>query len=212
MDNENIDRFKQETEQIKNKINKFSDGYVFTEADFSDLKLSIESIHRGIKTAMTHETDLREIEEGIYYKVEYSTLLKERELPPCVNRVIHALIAQTQEKIQLHGAIAANQLGFSTQMPLFQLFYTNGQTRELKISGQKIQFRHIDDHYVFQHQQTKIGYILSALYYLDQALVTAEYVQKIKKILNAEEFEILKKSELPMWLHNLLNAKGDRDA
>ena len=42
----------------------------------------------------------------------------------------------------MHGAVAANTLGLSTQTPLRPIFLTSGRSRALQASGELVELRH----------------------------------------------------------------------
>ena len=61
---------------------------------------------------------------------------------PSPGKVISALANATGEAIAVHGAVAANALGLTTQTPLRAIYLTSGRSRKMKVGGQLVELRH----------------------------------------------------------------------
>ncbi len=61
--------------------------------------------------------------------------------PTLVNKIIQSLADITDHAIVRHGAVAANALGLITQMPIRQIYLTDGHTRTLDLGKQVIEIR-----------------------------------------------------------------------
>ena len=61
---------------------------------------------------------------------------------PSVRKTIEALAAQRGEQIAASGAMAANALGLTTQVPVRPVFLTSGRNRKLKLGKQEVELRH----------------------------------------------------------------------
>ena len=57
---------------------------------------------------------------------------------PAPEKVVEALAAQSGEVIASHGAIAANTLGLTQQVPVREVYLTSGRTRILKLGHAEI--------------------------------------------------------------------------
>lgn len=201
------------SEKIIQRIEEFPAGFIFTDDDFDDLFDSQDKLHWILQIAIQKDTaNLRPLAKDIYYKVEFSQLLNTRELPPCIHRFIQAIRKKNKETIQLHGAMAANLLGLSTQVPTQKVFYTDGDSKYFEIAGTKLQFIHTENRILLQHVDNSAGLAISALHYFGEELVTDNIVQKIKQTLTEEEFTALKQAELPIWLNNILLKVGTAHA
>ena len=62
--------------------------------------------------------------------------------PPSPATALKALSAATGEIFAAHGAVAANALGLSTQVPMKAIYLTSGRSRRLKVGGQWLDLRH----------------------------------------------------------------------
>ena len=61
---------------------------------------------------------------------------------PSLQKTVEALAAQRGEQIASSGAMAANALGLTTQVPVRSVFLTSGRNRKLKLGRQEIELRH----------------------------------------------------------------------
>ena len=61
---------------------------------------------------------------------------------PSVRKTVEALAAQRGERIASSGAMAANALGLTTQVPVKPVFLTSGRNRKLKLGKQEVELRH----------------------------------------------------------------------
>ena len=61
---------------------------------------------------------------------------------PSVRKTVEALAAQRGEQIASSGAMAANVLGLTTQVPVKPVFLTSGRNRKLKLGKQEVELRH----------------------------------------------------------------------
>ena len=62
--------------------------------------------------------------------------------PPSVEKTVKAFAAQRGEQIANGGAMAANALRLTTQVPVKRVFLTSGRSRTLKLGRQEIELRH----------------------------------------------------------------------
>ena len=61
---------------------------------------------------------------------------------PSLQKTVEAVAAQRGERIAASGAMAANKLGLTTQVPVKPVFLTSGRSRQLKLGHQEVEFRH----------------------------------------------------------------------
>ena len=62
--------------------------------------------------------------------------------PPSPFEVVAGLSRLTGETIAEHGAVAANRLGLTQQVPVRQVFLTTGRSRRLRLGAQAVEIRH----------------------------------------------------------------------
>ncbi len=64
-------------------------------------------------------------------------------VPPPVDKMIQSLADITGHAIVRHGAAAANALGLTTQVPVRQIYLTDGRARTLNLGKQVIEIRRV---------------------------------------------------------------------
>jgi hypothetical protein len=63
---------------------------------------------------------------------------------PALEAVVEGLAAESGETIVSNGAVAANALGLTTQVPVRSVFLTSGRTRKLTLGKQVVEIRHAE--------------------------------------------------------------------
>jgi hypothetical protein len=61
---------------------------------------------------------------------------------PSTTKMVEALAKQRGETIVPHGAVAANALGLTTQVPVRAVYLTSGNSRSLQLGAQPVELRH----------------------------------------------------------------------
>lgn len=75
------------------------------------------------------------VARGLYVTV---TISRFGPVPPPVDKMIQSLADITGHTIVRHGAAAANALGLTTQVPVRQIYLTDGRARTLNLGKQVI--------------------------------------------------------------------------
>ena len=108
-----------------------------------------ELLHLGSRDAvdqtlsrLVRRGELMRAGRGLYLRPVKSRF---GEHPPEASKVVEALAAQRGERIAPHGAMAANQLGLTTQVPVREVYLTSGRSRSLKLGAQVIELRHVPE-------------------------------------------------------------------
>jgi len=174
-------------------------GILFTSLrDLVFIKIRIRSL--------TKQGVINRIQHGVYYRPEPNRMLKGRYLSPDVYEVVKVIAEKNGELIQVHGGMAANRLELSTQVPVMDVFYTSGNSREFKIGGTRVRLLHTKNSKFFQHPfDSRVGVAISALLFFGKEIVDLNMVKKLERMLTSEERILLYQSSLPMWLHELLD-------
>lgn len=191
--------------KVRQTVAGFPKGHVFT-AEHISIELEVKQAVQRSLSRLIEEGSIRRIYNGIYYKPEASRILKGRVLPPNIDQAIKVITAKNNETIQIHGALACNRLGLSTQMPLAKVFHTNGFSREIEIGGARIKFLHTNNDQLLQYAGTNVGLAISALHYLGYRYVNTEVIEKIRSQLTSRAFRRLQKASLPAWIKEPLNS------
>lgn len=193
-------------EHVRQRIAKFPRGRIFSTENFQMTQGNHYAVQKSL-SRLVEEGAIHRIQNGIYYKPAISKVLKGKVIPPNVNEAVKVIAAKNKETIQLHGGAAANRLGLSTQVPMYQVFHTSGITRELPIAGTKVKFVHTNNKKLLRYADTNVGLAISAMYYLGKELVTPNVIIKIKERLSEQEFEQLRQANLVSWMEKALNVE-----
>jgi len=189
---------------VQERVKGFRLGYVFSVDEFEQYgktEVVYLELHR-----LNAQGVINRIQHGVYYKPEPNIMLKGRYLSPDVYEVVKVIAEKNGELIQVHGGIAANRLKLSTQVPVMDVFYTSGNSREFEIGGTHVRLLHTKNSKFFQYPLgRRVGMAISALLFLGKEIVDLNTVKKLEKTLTSEEWILLYQSSLPAWLHNLLD-------
>ena len=128
---------------------------------------------------------------------------------PDTQKVIEVIARNYGETIQVHGAEAARRFNLTTQVPTTPVYYTSGPSRELKIGNLTVKLKHVSPRKL-RLSGTRPGLALSTLWYLGKESVNTEVLRAIRNGLSAEEFEMLKNTNMPAWMSDALH-RFDKD-
>lgn len=69
---------------------------------------------------------------GIYVRPEKSHFLPGHGILPSSDKIVETISKKTGEIISVHGAVALNRIGLSTQVPVRAIYHTTGRSRDIK--------------------------------------------------------------------------------
>lgn len=125
---------------------------------------------------------------------------------PSAARVVEGLAAKRGETIVPHGAVAANSLGLTTQVPVREVFLTSGPSRSIKLGAQMVEFRHAPA-WQLVHPGRMAGDIIRVMAWLGPEQAD-EALRKLKGKLPPDELQAIgaARSRLPTWLAQRVSA------
>lgn len=181
---------------------KFEKGTLFSILDFSvyvgDKKL------QWILRNVIEKGEVLMVFPNIYYKVQINKFFPNKILSPDIQLALKALSKRTGEKFQEHGGVSAHRLGLSTQVPVIDVFYTNKNSREIQFFGHTVRLIHTRCHDVFQYPHERVGWSVSALYFLGSKVVDLEMINRLKEVLGEEDFQNFLRVQKPSWINKIL--------
>ncbi len=127
-------------DDILNRIRGQDRGKVFTPKDFLDLgsrDAADQSLSRLVKSS-----EIQRLGRGLYHNPRMNARLG-IPIGPDPDQIAEALGRQTGSRVLPSGAVAANRLGLSTQVPAKPVYVTDGRTRQVRIVGMVFQIRHV---------------------------------------------------------------------
>ena len=119
---------------------------------------------------------------------------------PSVEQAVQAVAAQRGEVIVPSGAVAANRLGLTTQVPIRPVYLTSGRSRKMNFGNQVIELRHAPRwQLVLAHRP--VGQAVRALAWLGPERADAA-LESLRKKLPSEAFNELVAAapQFPTWL------------
>lgn len=190
------------TDKIIKRIRNKRRGWVFTPKDFLALgtRVSVDQIlSRLVKQGMISKLD-----RGIYYYPKTHKLIG--VLSPHSDKVARAVTARTGDIAYPTGAMAANILGLSTQVPAKISYMVNGPSRTKKINGITILFKHARVPLIDNVPDT-VNYTLQALFYLGKDSIDSQIINRLAKILSSRDMHDLHKatSLIPSWMADTIH-------
>ena len=120
--------------------------------------------------------------------------------PPSVENVVQAIAKAKGEIIASHGAMAANALGLTTQVPVRAVYLTSGPSRHLKLGEQSVELRHAPRWQLVMADRPA-GEAIRALAWLGEAH-TSEALAKLQRRLPETALAEIASARprLPTWL------------
>lgn len=183
------------TNQIISRIKRRKPGWVFTPKDFLDVgsRASVDQVlSRLAKQGM-----VRRIDRGIYYYPKHSKLLG--PLSPWPERIAIAMAAG--DIIFPSGAVAANLLRLSTQVPAKSIFISNFTVRSRRVDGQTIIIKRARIP-LLHNVNHKTNFMLQALSYLGKRNIDDLIIERCADVLTDKDIPHINRamSHLPSWM------------
>lgn len=170
-------------DDILDRIRKQGRGKVFIPKDFLDLgsrDAADQSLSRLVKGG-----DILRLGRGLYHYPQMNDRLG-IPLGPDLDEIADALARQTGSRVVPSGAVAANRLGLSTQVPAKPVYLTDGRTRQVRIGNTTIQLRHAAPKEVPVGSRTS-AMVFQALRHLGQAAVDDQVIARLRCALSKSQ-------------------------
>ena len=139
--------------KIISRIKRNGAGFSFTAKDFLDLG-SRGAVDMALST-LARSGKIRRVSRGVYDYPRHSELLGGL-LAPDFDQIAHAIARKTGIRIQPSGALAANLLGLSEQVPAKIVYLTDGRSRTIRIGSQTITFKQTSPKELLPNEKTAL--------------------------------------------------------
>lgn len=185
------------THKIIKRVRGKGRGWVFTPKDFLDL-----GIRASVDMALTRLLNLgsiRRIGRGLYdYPMVHDKL---GLLSPDADMIVQALAIQSGYKVVESGAMAANRLGVSTQVPAKSSYATSGASSSKKVAGQIITLKRSRAP-ILDAASLQANAVLQVLAHLGKGNVDDRAIQTLASRLNDPDLWALKtaRSQMTGWM------------
>jgi hypothetical protein len=134
---------------------------------------------------LAREGVLRRLQRGLYDYPRMNPKLG-GELSPDCEQVARAIARKTGSRIQPSGALAANLLGLSTQVPAKRVYLTDGASKTVGIGKQTLVFKHAAPKEMIASEGLG-GVVLQALRYLGKEAVDEAVVRRLRETLSERD-------------------------
>lgn len=167
---------------VRDAIRDRGRGKVFTSKDFLDLG-SRDAVDQAL-SRLSKIGDIKRIGRGLYHYPRVNPRLG-IAVSPDADDIAQALARQTGARVAPSGAVAANRLGLTTQVPGRLLYLTDGHSREVTASDLVFTFKHVAPK-DFPPGSPASAAVFQALRHLGQAAVGDAVVRQLKRALPAK--------------------------
>jgi hypothetical protein len=168
-------------DEILTRIRKLGRGKVFIPKDFLDLggrDAADQSLARLVKSE-----EIQRLGRGLYHYPRVNKRLG-ISIPPDLDEIADALGRQTGSQVIPSGAVAANRLGLSTQVPAKPVYLSDGRTRQVRVGSLVLQIRHAAPKELPVGSRTS-AMVFQALRHMGEAAVDAQVIKTLRRTLSA---------------------------
>ena len=170
-------------QEMKNRIQGFEYGYIFTTSDFADI--SDYENRKKVLMRFANEGLIRRVRRGIYEYPKHSDFLNEY-VATSPDKVAKAIARQYGWSIVPYGDTALNMLGLSTQVPAVWCYISDGSYKTYKYEKVNIKFKKTTNKEISKLSY-KTALVIQALKALGKNNVDKIVILKIASKLNKEE-------------------------
>lgn len=197
------------------RMRKLGAGKIHASKDFLNLG-SRASVDQALSRLAEQKT-IRRLGGGLYYIPRINPTLG-IELAPDMDAVAHAIARKTGSRIVPSGAVAANWLGLSAQVPAKPVYLTDGKSRSIRAGNTVFTMKHVSPRDLPLGSPTS-AMVFQALRYIGKESINQDTVAHLRKRLAAEDQRKLLKDLLYVtgWIAEVArkvckNAAGSGEA
>jgi len=177
-------------------------GWVFTPANFLDIgnRAAVDQV----LSRLTKKGMIRRIGRGLYDFPKQHAVLG--TLSPDTDSIAHAVGSKDSNKIHPSGAMAANMMGLSTQVPAKPVYLTNGASKSITVDKQVVILRHAKVP-LLDNTPDIVNLTFQALNYLGKRNIDDQVVQRCAHVLNDKDISSIYKSisHVPGWMADTIH-------
>ncbi|MGH3731781.1 MAG: DUF6088 family protein [Acidimicrobiales bacterium] len=193
--------YKSTSEAVVETVLSRPAGEPFTTSELLEL-----GTRAGVDHALSRLAGAGTIERlapGLFVRPRQSKYVGNAATSP--EKIVQAIARKSRSLVEVHGAQAAREFGFTTQVSMRPVFVTTGPAREIAYGTSTIVLRHAAPSRMLLAGRPA-GRAFAALMYLGRNLVTEEMIATIQAKLPTEEFEALcqARASMPSWLNDVL--------
>jgi hypothetical protein len=129
---------------------------------------------------------------------------------PAPEKVVESLAAQNGDVVAPHGAMAANTLGLTQQVPIREVYLTSGRTRKLKLGRSEVLVKHVP-RWMLALGTRPAGAAVRALAWMGPTHA-GESLAALHRTLPPSEWQALAsaRAALPSWMARAIGQEAER--
>lgn len=183
--------------KVLSRIQAAGAGQVFAARHFLDLG-SREAIDQALSRHARAGT-LRKLARGLYELPHMHARFG--YVPASTEAIAEAIKGRDAVRLQPAGALAANALGLSEQVPVREVYLTDGRSRRLKVGKREILIKRTTPRNMATAGRVS-GMVIQALRWLGKEHVDEVVVRKLRRALKPEDRANLTKDAhlAPAWI------------
>ena len=192
-----------ELELIEKTIKKIPRGKIFFSKSIY-AKYPIKVVQR-VLLRLTKNNEIGTLCRGMYFRPKINRYFPGFPIPPGADEIVKAVSKKTGEIISVHGAVALNQLGLSTQVPMRVIYYTTGRSRHIKINGEnRIKLVHVNPKIIVM-PNTVTCHVIAALWFEGKKYLKPRIVKKLHGRLKDKYFHevLMHLNKMPGWMRKV---------
>lgn len=168
---------------VRDRIRTKGRGKVFASKDFLDLG-SREAVDQAL-SRLAKAGELRRLGRGLYFYPRKNPRLG-LELPPDPDEIALALARRTGTRVTPSGALAANRLGLTTQVPAKPVYLTDGRTRRVRAGDMVFLIQHVSAKDLPAGSPTS-SVVFQALRHVGREAVDDQVLARLRRALSTKD-------------------------
>lgn len=193
----------EEVQLIGKKIKKIPRQKIFS-AESICRDFSIKTV-KYVLSRLKKKNEIGVISHDLYYRPGKSRFFPGQPIPPGADAITKAVSKKTGETISVHPAVALNQIGLSTQVPMRHIYYTTGRSRHIKVDGvNRVRLVHVNPKKIVM-ANTVTCHVVTALWYEGKRYLKPRIVKKLHERLKDKYFNevLLHVDKMPPWMRKV---------
>jgi hypothetical protein len=187
-------------------ISKRGRGTVLFASEFTRYG-NAKSVSKALER-LTAEGKIIRVARGIYCYPKIDKVMGLGVLYPSFEEIAQAIAKRDKARIIPSSQYALNKLGFTTQVPMNVVYYTDGSQRKIKIFGNRgILFKHTASPKIFAFRNKMAMLLTFALKEIGQDRMTEEQKNHVRELLSKENKEDIMQDFplIPLWIRDIIS-------
>lgn len=192
------------SEQIMEFAEASPEGFPLRPKDFLHLGRR-PAVHQAF-SRLARQDRLRRIFQGVYVRTVETRFGR---CGPKIGKVIEELSKLWGETIVYSAGSSANFLGLTTQIPMREVYFTSGPSRQLRFGALEVELRHAP-HWQLVGENRPAGVLIRALTFLHPEETEEALGKVMPRLSDADMAElVVARAALPGWIAESLSTFVD---